>query len=185
MGYLFVFVETLHIWFLGLSRCMEERESKESIYAFSTDFNGIYGYQSVFNNNCFVNVYVLAKRKEKTKYRSKFEEEVDKWFGDRACYECEKIEYEKPSEKHFYTPDFTNGNVRYEVKGRFRDIDEAKKYLFIRDSNPDLDLRFIIASEKTMMPRSKKTTIKQWLEKNGFTVYVWGKMPKKLLENNK
>ena len=123
----------------------------------------------------------MPKKKEKTeKYRSHLEEEVSKIMPS-GTYESEKIEYEIPATTHNYTPDWTLGDIRIEVKGRFRDIDEAKKYLYVKRSNPDLDLRFIIQSEKTMMPKSKKTTMKQWLEKNGFLVYVWPNFPKKLL----
>lgn len=122
----------------------------------------------------------MSKKKEKTKHRSKLEDEVSKIMPD-GTYECEKIEYTIPATIHRYTPDFTTGEIRWEVKGRFRDIDEAKKYLYVKQSNPDIDLRFIISSEKTMMPKSKKTTMKEWLEKNGFVVYVWPNVPKKLL----
>lgn len=123
----------------------------------------------------------MPKKKTKSKnYRSNLEEEVSKIMPN-GTYECEKIEYTIPATTHNYTPDFTTGKIRWEVKGRFRDIDEARKYIFIKDSNPDIDLRFIISSEKTMMPKSKKTTMKGWLEKNGFTVYVWPNVPKKCI----
>lgn len=123
----------------------------------------------------------MPKKKEKSgKYRSKLEDEVSKVMPD-GTYECEKIEYTIPAKIHNYTPDFTTGDIRWEVKGRFRDIEEAKKYLYVKESNPELDLRFIIQSEKTMMPKSKKTTMKEWLEKNGFVVYVWPNVPKKCI----
>lgn len=184
MGYLFVFVETLHIWILGLSRCMEERGSEESVYDSGTNFNGISGYQSVFNNNCFVNVCILAKRKHKKdlgKYKSHFEMEVaEKLGGDN--YEVSELEYEEPAVKHKYTPDFSTvaqdgHTIHWETKGRFRTIAEAKKYLYVRDSNDGIDLRFIIMDKKTLMPRSKKTTIFSWLTKNNFEVYVYPNLP--------
>lgn len=184
MGYLFVFVETLHIWFLGISRRMEEQESEESVYDSGTNFNGISGYQSVFNNNCFVNVYVLAKRKHKKdlgKYKSHFEMEVAEKLGSEN-YEVSELEYEVPATPHHYTPDFTleyptREPVYIECKGRPRTTEEMKKYLYIRECNQGIDLRFIIMSKDTLMPRSKKTTLYEWLVKHNFTVYVYPNLP--------
>lgn len=105
-------------------------------------------------------------------YRSKFEQEVSGLFTD-GCYECEKLEYTIPEKKCKYLIDFKDEDgVYFEVKGRFRTLDEARKYLYIRDCNPNIDLRFIIQDEKTLMPRSKKKTMKRWLEDNGFKVYL-------------
>lgn len=105
------------------------------------------------------------------KHRSKFEGEVAELFNENA-YECEKLSYIVPAKECKYLVDFVENGVYFEVKGRFRTLDEARKYLFIRECNPNIDLRFIIMDEKTLMPRSKKKTMKQWLEDNGFQVYT-------------
>lgn len=126
----------------------------------------------------------MSKSKHKKdcgKYKSHFELEVSEKLGDEN-YEVSEVEYEEPAVSHKYTPDFTitttdGHTVHFETKGRFRTKSEANKYIWVRDSNPEIDLRFIIMDKKTLMPRSKKTTMYNWLLKNGFTVYVWPDIP--------
>lgn len=128
-------------------------------------------------------------KKDLGKYRSHFEMEVAKKMPDNT-YEIEEISYEVPAKTHKYKPDFTltdeNGNKTYiEVKGRFRSKEEADKYLNIRSSNENIDLRFIIMDKKTLMPNCKKTTIAEWLKKNGFVYYIWPDIPKKIINMKK
>lgn len=121
------------------------------------------------------------KKKDTGKYKSHFELEMSYRMPEDS-YECDELTYTIPATEHKYIPDWTvtasDGHKIYlESKGRFRTKAEADKYLLVRDSNPGIDLRFVIQSEKTLMPRSKKTTMKQWLEKNGFKTYVWPNIP--------
>lgn len=121
------------------------------------------------------------KKADAGKYKSHFELEISGKMPDES-YEATELKYTIPATEHIYIPDWTvtatDGHSIYlESKGRFRTKAEADKYLLVRDSNPDIDLRFIIQSDKTLMPRSKKTTMKQWLKKNGFVVYVWPNVP--------
>ena len=118
---------------------------------------------------------------EKGKFKSHFELEASEKLG-ADNYEVAELTYIVPAEKHTYTPDFTTiahdgHQVHFETKGRFRSKAEADKYIYVRDSNPGIDIRFVIMSDKTMMPRSKKTTMYEWLKKNGFQVYVWPNLP--------
>ena len=120
------------------------------------------------------------KKTETGKYKSHFELEASGKLGDEN-YEVVNISYTIPAEDHSYTPDFSvtaqDGHyVHFETKGRFRSKAEADKYLYVRDSNPEIDLRFVIMSDKTLMPRSKKTMY-EWLKKNGFQVYIWPNIP--------
>ncbi len=120
-------------------------------------------------------------KKDVGKFKSHFELEVSEKLGDEN-YEVSELQYEIPAEPHKYVPDFTttstDGHLIYwETKGRFRTKSEADKYIWVRDSNPEIDLRFIIMDKKTLMPRSKKTTVYSWLVKNGFEVYVWPNIP--------
>lgn len=120
-------------------------------------------------------------KKDYGKFKSHFEVEVSDKLG-KENYEISELTYEVPAVEHKYTPDFTRvaqdgHNIYFELKGRFRNKAEADKYLYIRQSNPEIDLRFIIMDKKTLMPRSKKTTLYDWLKKNGFTVYVWPDIP--------
>lgn len=125
----------------------------------------------------------MSKKKKADigKYRSHFEMEVGEKMP-KDSYESTELKYEIPATEHTYIPDFTTTTssgdiVHWETKGRFRTKAEADKYIYVRDSNPDIDIRFIIMSKSTMMPRSKKTTMYEWLRKNGFTVYVFPNIP--------
>lgn len=120
-------------------------------------------------------------KKDYGKFKSHFEVEVSDKLG-KDNYEISELEYIVPAVKHLYTPDFTTvaqdgHNIYWELKGRIRNKAEADKYLYIKQSNPEIDLRFIIMDKKTLMPRSKKTTLFDWLKKNGFPVYVYPDIP--------
>jgi len=114
-----------------------------------------------------------------TKYRSEFEKRLHLNTFPDWDYESCKITYTEPATLREYTPDFTRVidgiTVHIEAKGRFRTLDEARKYLYIRDGLSDNEkLVFVIGSKKTKMPRCKKLTIASWLEKNGFEYIVEG-----------
>lgn len=126
----------------------------------------------------------MARKKKKVdtgKFRSHFELEASSKLG-KDNYEVTELSYTIPAEQHKYIPDFTttaqdHHQIHWETKGRFRTKAEADKYIYVRESNPGIDIRFVIMSDKTMMPRSKKTTMYEWLKKNGFQVYVWPNLP--------
>lgn len=120
-------------------------------------------------------------KKDYGKFKSHFEVEVSDKLG-KDNYEISELSYEVPATKHTYKADFTltakDGHQIYiECKGRPRSLEEMKKYIYVRDSNPEIDLRFIIMDKKTLMPRSKKTSLYEWLKKNGFQVYVYPDIP--------
>lgn len=119
------------------------------------------------------------KRKKKltSGKRSKFEEAVAAQLQLRGWkYESEKIKYKIPESRHTYTPDFTRAEskARIEVKGRFRSKAEADKYTHIRDSNPDIEIVFVLQNPRVPMPGAKRRkdgsiyTIAVWCERNGF-----------------
>ena len=77
--------------------------------------------------------------------------------------------------KH-YLPDFIfeskQGKVYVEAKGHFR-VGDKQKMKHVKLSNPDLDIRFILAESKPVqLARDKK-----WCEKLGFPWAV-GRIPK-------
>ena len=120
-------------------------------------------------------------KKDYGKFKSHFEVEVSDKLG-KDNYEISELEYEVPATQRKYIPDFTvkaqdGHNIYIECKGFFRNKAEADKYIYVRDSNQGIDLRFIIMDKKTLMPRSKKTTVYSWLVKNGFEVYVFPNIP--------
>ena len=57
------------------------------------------------------------------------------------------------------------------------DWEDIKNYLLIQSLNSGIIFNFILMNEKTLMPRRKKTTVAEWLKKNGFTYYIWPDIP--------
>ena len=93
-------------------------------------------------------------------------------------------------QKRTYYPDFHKriGNVDYyfEAKGRFRDRQEARKYIDVRDGlNSTEAIVFIFQNPATPMPASRRRedgtrlTMAQWAEKNGFEYYSPATLPKR------
>lgn len=111
----------------------------------------------------------------KAGFRSALERRVACQLADKGIkfeYEPETFEYTVPESDHRYTPDFklicksTKEAIYVEVKG-YMDAKEARKYIFVRDSNEGLDLRFVFQNAYAKMPH-RQTSYAQWAEKNGF-----------------
>ena len=67
-----------------------------------------------------------------------------------------------------YLPDFIlPSGIILEVKGRFT-LDDRKKHLFLRQSNPDLDVRFVFDNPNKKLNKGAKTTYADWCNKNEF-----------------
>jgi hypothetical protein len=105
------------------------------------------------------------------RYRSKFESKIAKALvlcGQKVKYEVEVIEYTIPESNHKYTPDFLLPNgIRIEAKGRLT-AEDRKKMLWVKRSNPDLDIRFVFMRGASPIRKGSKTTYGMWAEKNGF-----------------
>ena len=108
--------------------------------------------------------------------KSKLEEKIAEQIAvyQEVVYEPEGIVYIKPASKHRYWPDFklTNG-IYLEVKDVFMSKDK-KKHLAFRDSNPNIEVRFVFANpkRKTVSDQGKPNkleTCASWCEKNGYT----------------
>lgn len=99
---------------------------------------------------------------------SRFQTEVGaqlESYGFFGCDKPHKIEY---AEKHTYTPDFILPNETIiEVKGYFPPEDRSKM-LHVKESNPNLDIRFIFSSPRKTLTKTSKTTYGEWATKNGF-----------------
>ena len=105
-------------------------------------------------------------------------------------FEIEKIDYEKPSTKHKYTPDFIistrlDGTPRdraliVETKGRFL-VKDRQKHLMIQRQHPELDIRFVFSNPNTRISKQSKTTYASWCEKHGFK-YAKERIPQAWLE---
>jgi len=67
-----------------------------------------------------------------------------------------------------YLPDFIlPSGIILEVKGRFT-LEDRKKHLFLRKSNPDLDIRFVFDRPASKLYKRSKTTYADWCDKHNF-----------------
>jgi hypothetical protein len=83
-------------------------------------------------------------------------------------YEVEKLKYIVPASNHKYTIDFKIGHKSYiEVKGYLK-ASERKKYILVRDQNPDITLRFFFDKANNKIYKGSPTTYADWCEANGF-----------------
>ena len=75
-----------------------------------------------------------------------------------------------------YTPDSEAHDTVIELKGRFRTLDEARKYLYIRDElrRQDKDFMFVFFGKNTPMPGARvrkdgtKRTMEEWANEHDF-----------------
>jgi len=82
-------------------------------------------------------------------------------------------------QQKMYEPDFVIGQFLIEAKGRFRDSEEARKYVDIRANIPsNQEIVFVFYHPDTPMPRARrrqdgtKFTMAEWANKNGFRYYT-------------
>jgi len=84
-------------------------------------------------------------------------------------YEAGFIRYIQPEKQRRYTPDFIlPSGIIIEVKGKF-ETEDRQKHLMIRDSEPDLDIRFVFSSSNRKIGKRSTTTYGDWCRKKGFT----------------
>lgn len=104
-------------------------------------------------------------------FRSKFEETVYEDLLHRevtAQYEPFKVEYTVPEIYKNYTPDFVLSNgICVECKGWFP-LSDRKKMLFVRSSNPNLDIRFVFMDASVKIRKQSKTTLGDWADLHHF-----------------
>lgn len=100
-------------------------------------------------------------------YRSKLEAKVAELLPE-VRYETRKLDYVVPASKHKYLVDFELGPNDYiEVKGRLLPS-ERKKYLLVRECNPDITLRFFFDKSDNRIYKGSPTTYAAWCDANGF-----------------
>ena len=104
-------------------------------------------------------------------YRSGLEEKNAAMFekaGIPVEYEETYLEYEIPSSKHKYTPDFVLPNgIIVETKGIFSPEDR-KKHQLIKKQFPHLDIRFVFSNPNQKLYKGSPTTYAKWCQKQGF-----------------
>lgn len=121
-------------------------------------------------------------------FRSGLEEINAKFLqslGIEFGFEATKVSYLVPETKHVYTPDFTLPNgILIETKGKLEPKDRAK-HIFVRNQNPELDIRFVFQRPHDKINKGSPTTYAAWAEKNGFKwaarliPEAWVREPKK------
>lgn len=106
-----------------------------------------------------------------SRYRSKFEQRVAEKLDELKVpyeYESHRIEYEVPSRKSKYLPDFRLPNgIVIEAKGRF-DAPDRAKHILIKAQHPEIDIRFCFMNAKTRLYKGSPTTYASWCDKHGF-----------------
>ena len=116
----------------------------------------------------YFNYTNTTERARQEGYRSEFEAKLDRQLkkaGIHDTYECTQIEYTIPEQKKKYTPDFVLPNgIHIEAKGRWP-LSDRKKFLWIRDSNPDIDIRIIFQDPYQKIRKGSKTTYADWCDK--------------------
>lgn len=111
--------------------------------------------------------HIQRQKGHKSGLETKIDEQL-KLLGIDGEYEQHEIKYTIPATHHTYKPDFKLPNGIYiESKGWFLP-DDRKKHIFIKEQNPDIDLRFVLQSPNSKIYKGSKTTYAQWCEKNGF-----------------
>lgn len=106
------------------------------------------------------------------RYRSKSEERVAGHLNELGVdYEYEpkdgKVTY-RVERTASYLPDFVLFNgIILEVKGYLTPSDRTK-YIRIKASNPDIDIRFVFDRATNRLNKTSKTTYAEWAEKHGF-----------------
>ena len=107
------------------------------------------------------------------RYRSKSEERVAGHLNELGvAYDYEpkdgKVHY-KVERTASYLPDFVlrPSGIILEVKGYLSPSDRAK-YIRVKASNPDIDLRFVFDRAANRLSKTSSTTYAQWAEKHGF-----------------
>lgn len=118
------------------------------------------------------------KVKQSIKYKSDLEAQVHKVLGKDWEYEKENFPYSIPKK---YTPDFTSSdtsNIWIEVKGFFKDYNEVKKYIALKEQYPEKRIIFIFSNPNkkcyAQVKRKKDgsiLTMGVWATKYGFEWY--------------
>lgn len=131
----------------------------------------------------------LSKKQVGLKYgfRSGLEERfasILEHLGVDFLYEKTKLKYLKPAKCCVYTPDFhiklPNGKELFiETKGRFTTADRMK-HLYIRESHPEVDIRFVFQQDQRIC-KGSKTKYSDWCKKHGFE-YAFQSIPKEWLK---
>lgn len=116
----------------------------------------------------------FPKSSSKAIKRSKLEDQLTAVINDAgedadSMYEVAKAKYTTPAKDHTYLLDFLLPNgIALEAKGYLDSKETCDKYVYVRDQNPGMDLRFVFSEPNKLVGRSKVMTNAKWAEKNNF-----------------
>jgi len=124
--------------------------------------------------------YMMVRQEPPKPFRSWLEVKAYYWANNviEAAYEPKKYPYSIRKEAT-YLPDLEidhNGMTYWgEVKGRFKTMAEANKYLDIRKSHPDVIIFFILSKPGVSTPGAQvrkkcgtRRSMEEWCSSNGF-----------------
>ncbi len=84
-------------------------------------------------------------------------------------YEGARVPFVVPERTAKYLPDFRVGNIIIETKGWFgQGAKERQKLIFVRQSNPELDIRLVFSDANKKIYKTSPTTYAMWADHNGF-----------------
>lgn len=100
-------------------------------------------------------------------------------------YEPIKLQYTIHEERS-YTPDFAIKGLPFylEFKGWLTSSDR-KKAIKVRESNPDIEVRFVFQNALNKIRKGSKTSYSDWCDKNGFKWADSGVVPQQWLDEKK
>jgi predicted nuclease of restriction endonuclease-like RecB superfamily len=128
------------------------------------------------------------------KYRSKLEESIGKDLENKGIQfnfepDWGKIHYTIPAKQAIYVPDFyvkTRSGKIIIIEGKGIWVYEDRyKHLLIKNSRPDLDIRFVFSNSKNKIRKNSKTTYADICEGKGrgfFKGKTWQYADKKIPE---
>lgn len=105
-------------------------------------------------------------------FASKFEQSLAEQLtkdGVTFKYEPYTISYTVPTRKSNYKPDFVLSNgIIIEAKGGHFEAKDRQKMIYVKESNPHLDIRFVFKSPNSKLYKGSKTTYAKWAGDHGF-----------------
>lgn len=123
-------------------------------------------------------------------YRSGLEEKAAQQIQDAGHvveYEVDRIEYEWPSRRSTYRPDFRlpkpGGHFYVETKGVWS-VQDRQKHHLIREQRPDLDIRMVFSNCNNRLYRNSPTTYAAYCTKHNIP-YANRVIPQEWLDEGK
>jgi len=112
----------------------------------------------------------MHKKNKASIYKSGLEDSVAEYLTNLAVsflYEPDKIPFIQPQQNRNYIPDWKIGEMYLETKGKLT-AEDRKKYEWFKQSNPNIDVRFVFMRATEKIRRGSKTTYGDWATNKGF-----------------